>query len=332
MRNEILAGMLVMSVACSADIGGGSDVDLVDINVMTYNAMTYNAMTYNALSANATANKVMAEVPLSSESYNGGVEELKNQLSDPTGRTQEFFHYLVTCALEPGQRVEYKDEIHGGTFDATYDGQLGLCPDWHTDKPTDQCREVVSSCLLARQNAFGVSVALSMRGHAGSGDWLRTEEDEIKQFPWREGAFFGDVFGHLADGIDVHVDENGELVGDSFQIDDQPMYTNMYACYSDVWTTPEAYLHDRICAGGGVNCVAAQVGDCLGHPTYAPNMNRCATDDDGPEYGEGDYQFCEDHTGSGVIWENALTVWLEEPCAVVSEGNCDVFGEDDNGQ
>jgi hypothetical protein len=301
------------------------------VEALAYNALANNALAYNALSANAAANEVMVEVPLATDSYNGDVEELRNQLSDPTGRTQEFFRYLVSCALEPGQVVEYWDGISGGAFDATYEGEMGLCPDWNGDKPTDACRQVVSSCLLARQNAFGVSVQLSLRGHDGAMNWLETREDEIELFPWREGAFFGDVFGHLADGVDVHVDENGELLGDNFQIDDQPIYTNMFACYSDVWTSPEAYAQDRICAGGGVNCVAASVGDCYGHPTYSPTSDRCGVDDDGPEYGEGDYQFCADNTGSGQLWENALTVWLEDPCGVVSEGNCDVFGEGEFG-
>jgi hypothetical protein len=319
MRRTALLIPSLLVFACSTE--ASDPPELTTLPVLTYNALTYNALTYNALSANARANPMMAKVPLDSNSYNGGVEELKGQLSDPTGRTQEFFHYLVTCALAPGQTVEYKDEIFGGTYDAVYEGQLGLCPSWHTDAASDMCRQVVSSCLIARQNAFGISVELSTRGHDGERNVLATDTAELDQFDWREGAFFGDVFGGLADGIDVHVDESGALKGDEFQVG-EAMYTGMYACYSDVWSTPDAYMRDRICAGGGTNCVATSVGDCAGHPYLTPTYDRCKTTDDDPVAGDGDYQYCEDD--SGLYWEHAITVWLDTPCDVVTGDNCGI--------
>jgi hypothetical protein len=325
MRNAALVAALLVS-GCATQVEGEDSPGLEQLDALTFNALTFNALTFNALSANARANPIMPDVPLDSDSYNGGIEDLKNQLSDPTGRTQEFFHYLVTCALEPGQTVDYKDELFGGLYSASYEGELGLCPSWHTGKASDACRQVVSSCLLSRQNAFGVSVQLSMRGHDGDTNVLKTEPDELKDFDWREGAFFGDVFGSLAQGIDVHVDDSGELKGDNFIVGES-MYTRMYACYSDVWTLPDAYMQDRICAGGGTNCVATSVGDCYGHPTYTPNVWRCKTDDDEPEKDDGDYQYCEDNLGSA--WENALTVWLDKPCDIVtSPDHCGVGGAD----
>jgi hypothetical protein len=321
----MVMSLIFASAACGAEVGDGEAPRLETIESMTYNSMTYNSMTYNALSANARANPVMPDVPLNSESYNGGVDELKGQLSDPTGRTQEFFHYLVTCALAPGQTVDYKDELFGGMYSATYEGQLGLCPRWHEDKASPECRQVVSSCLLARQNAFGVSVELSLRGHDGDANILPTDEEELKRFDWREGAFFGDVFGSLAPGIDVFIDDSGEVKGDQFIVGES-MYTSMYACYSDVWSSPTAYMMDRICAGGGTNCVATSVGDCFGNPYYSPNYDRCKTDDD-LDPGDGDYQSCEDNLGS--LWENALTVWLDEPCDVVTSPDaCGTGGSD----
>lgn len=305
---------MVGLLACSADESAAPE--LTTLPVLTYNALTYNALTYNALSANARANSLMPDVPLNTDSYNGGVEDLKYQLSDPSGRTQEFFHYLVTCALAPGQVVEYKDEIFGGTFSATYEGELGLCQSWYTGKASPECRQVVSSCLLARQNAFGVSVELSTRGHDGEHNVIPTDTAELDRFDWREGAFFGDVFGSLASGIDVHIDDAGNLKGDDFVIGES-MYTRMYACYSDVWSTPDAYMMDRICAGGGTNCVATAVGDCYGNPSYTPNYYRCKYDDDDPVAGDGDYQYCEDNAGS--LWENAVTVWLDKPCDIVTD-------------
>lgn len=326
-HHELLAALILFSGACAADIGDSSDPELDQAEVMTMNAMTMNAMTMNALTANFHANKAMADNALSSESYDGRVSELKNQLSDDL--TQEFMHYLVGCALEPGQWVEYNDYLLGGTYDNKWEGSLGLCPDWHTGAADQACQEVVSACLLSRVNAFGISVDLSLRGHDARGNRILLGANEANDFPWREGAFYGDVFDQaaLADGVNIFVDDNGEVQGRKDLKVGGSIYRNMFACVSSVWTFPEALAKDRVCAGGGTNCAASSVGACRYHQTMTPTFRCQYHDDPMTGYGNEDYQNCQSPGYPTPVWKNAITVFLDDPCALYpkdQQKNCAV--------
>ena len=75
-------------------------------------------------------------------------------------------------------------------------GGLGLAPDW-SDRPLTQAeQELVSACVLARVNAFGVPVRISLRAldmnHPPPA--LAVTEDEKRTYPLFEGAFFGNIF------------------------------------------------------------------------------------------------------------------------------------------
>jgi hypothetical protein len=328
-RHEILAAILLFSGACAADIGDSTDPELEEAKVMTANAMTANAMTANALSANFDANQAMVDNPLNTESYRGAVPELKNQLSDAL--TQEFMHYLVGCALEPGQVVEYKDYVLGGTYNNTWEGELGLCPDWHTKPAGQACQEVVSACLLARVNAFGVSVELSIRGHHANGNRIALGANEAYDFPWREGAFYGDIFNQsaLADNVDIYVDDNGEVHGrDGLKVFGS-IYTEMYSCVSSVWQYPLALSKDRICAGGDTNCAALNTGACRYHQSMTPTFRAAYHDDPNTGIGDLDYQVIKDNLSpTPKLWKNGLTTFLTDPCALYPDGgkgdNCQV--------
>lgn len=323
-RHEFFAAILLFSGACAADIGDSSDPELDQAEVMTLNAMTLNAMTLNALSANFEANGAMVMHPLNTESFDGRVPELKNQLSDDL--TQEFMHYLVGCALEPGQQVEYRDQILGGIYDNKWEGSLGLCPDWYTGSADQNCQEVVSACLLSRVNAFGISVELSLRGHDAHGNRIPLDVKELTDFPWREGAFYGDVFdpSSLADGVNVFVDGNGEVHGRKDVKVVGSIYKNMNACVSSVWTYPEALAKDRVCAGGGTNCAAVSTGACRYHQSMNPKFQCGTHDDPATGYGDKDYQGCKGPaTPTPKVWKNAITVFLADPCALYPKGNGD---------
>jgi hypothetical protein len=452
----VLASSLSFASACAAEIGDPDDPGLESLESMTYNSMTYNSMTYNALTANATANAVMAQVPLNSDSYNGNVPELQYQLSD--GLTQTFMSYLVSCALAPGQSVQYDEP----GWQNTWEGAMGLCPDWHYGPASKDCQEVVSSCLLARVNAFGHAERLSFRGHdevgvalevapeVPSGDtrenkspvtalttdcavasssltrscgwdydfvgycgagstvtvgagappasscasapigktydvgygtdsilrvcggiigcefgeanyigtadntcgtlqpsltftcpasgyytvmtanrWSHRAVDtltaanagymhasERQVFSWREGAFYGNVFGSLHPAVNVYFDKNaGKVIGRDFNVDGS-IYTNMWACYSNVWNYPDAYMKDRVCAGSATNCAATPVGACQYHATGTPTYV-CDYNDGDPVIGDTDYQGCKGP--NGTYWKNAVTTYLNDPCDVAGD-------------
>jgi hypothetical protein len=72
--------------------------------------------------------------------------------------------YIASCALDPGVAVTAEGGAEIGI------GQLGLCGahspfgDWTHAPPTQDCLEIVSSCLLARVNGLDRRVVVSARG------------------------------------------------------------------------------------------------------------------------------------------------------------------------
>ncbi len=168
---------LLGTTACQPELGeappaGPSPVQARELRVA--NSLTTQALVFNALTTNAQAIPLLIGnglVPLFS-----GVSAnpyLQQQLKDPAAR--EVMPYLVSCALPVGTQVSWTDPTTGlpGT---PWEGKLGLCPQWKTGAPSPACLNWVSACLLARNNAQGRRVELSLRGQDPSRPTLFSTE------------------------------------------------------------------------------------------------------------------------------------------------------------
>lgn len=144
---------------------------------------------------------------------------------------------------------------------------------------------------------------------------------ELALFKLREGAFFGNLFNPAAHSPDVSVTilPNGVAITDvpmtSVAI---PVYLDAWACHDPNWTTPQAYMHDRLCAvvhdtEGDIAelCAATSLGSCVGGA--AP---RCSSPDVAPA-GDLDFGGCKD-PGNAV--RESLTVMLHQPCDLIPAG------------
>ncbi|WP_224245743.1 hypothetical protein [Hyalangium gracile] len=124
------------------------------------NSLSTQALTLNALTTNPTANQMMGTSSLTSLFLPPGNPYINTQLKDPNA--QQLMKYVVSCALKTGQDLKWTNPLTG--LQDVWPGSLGLCPEWATQAPSPGCLERVSSCLLARNNAFGLRVELSVRG------------------------------------------------------------------------------------------------------------------------------------------------------------------------
>ncbi len=148
---------------------------------ITHNAMTFNAMTFNALMLHPT--EKLRDHSLQQVVAPGSPFET---LLDADSYSREFFAYLVSCALPEGDAITWQAQ--------TWPGELGLCPAWKDSPPDLACQELVSSCLLARSNAYGETVQISLRGLFTDDAPLPMGGTEVDQFGWPEGGFFGNIF------------------------------------------------------------------------------------------------------------------------------------------
>ncbi|WP_437989201.1 hypothetical protein [Sorangium sp. So ce145] len=150
---------------------------------------------------------------------------------------------------------------------------------------------------------------------------------EADVFGWREGAFYGNLWGNeplhprLRVGMN-EVDEKGKFHPAPIAGEDsgQAIYQHAFACTGEYWTDHAAYVGERLCAGaeGDVDCVATSVGACDESLLVAecPALHQCSVDDGGLVEGDRDFQQCK---GDGRTWRHPITVFLNHPSDVVRD-------------
>ncbi|HEY5926446.1 MAG TPA: hypothetical protein VIV11_32390, partial [Kofleriaceae bacterium] len=167
----------------------------------------------------------------------------------------------------------------------------------------------------------------------------RYPASEQQAFRWREGSFYGDLFGanNLAPGkpeVRVNADPpyavqsmdpiTGTWISDGGQLSNDfigVVYPQMYACASDNWRHDIAYMAYRVCAGPDPrtglytrNCAAQYVDRC---------RHQCGTLDAPPRVGDRDAADC---SAFGTSWQWPMTTFLTGPCeAVANAAACTTF-------
>jgi hypothetical protein len=186
----VLSASLILAVAACAN---ESELELACDRepALTKNAMSHNALTSNALTSNGWSNGVRLNgVRLNGVRLNGvrlnGVRLNGADLSCE-GHEIQFFQYLVGCALRADQTATLHVDDHAYTFE----GAMGLAPEWADGDCGESCQQWVSSCLIARSNARGERVEISLRGDHAS---LATTRFEEAAFPAAEARYYGNLF------------------------------------------------------------------------------------------------------------------------------------------
>jgi GLTT repeat (6 copies) len=155
-------------------------------NGMTTNGMTTNGMTTNGLSTNGLSTNGLSTNGLLADAFGTWFE------ANPTVYSDMLMKYLVRCALPAGQSLSAT--VAGVGY--SWAGELGLAPIWAAGLPAPEAeQQLVSACLAAHANKYGLHVAISVRGfHANGITQIAHTSSEAQTFTAREGCFFGNLF------------------------------------------------------------------------------------------------------------------------------------------
>jgi hypothetical protein len=181
MHKIIALSALLFVGACVADETDSPNLSSTDQHVTATNRISFNRISFNRISFNRISFNGLQNVT----SGDGSL------LDSDEGRT--LLAYTVGCALPSGQDLALA-AADGVTYH--FAGSLGLAPNWYSSPMTDSEKHWVSSCLLSRCNAYGISVQFSMRGANSA---LTVDTDESAAFGLREAAFWGDLFDGTAE-------------------------------------------------------------------------------------------------------------------------------------
>lgn len=147
-------------------------------NGLNFNSIVFNRRVFSGLSSRPIALGRDSQGRLIFNSLDG---------IETTAEGRELLHYVAQCALSADDVLLV--EVNGTSYELP--GLFAGAPEWeHRDIDAAE-KELVSACLLAHVNAYGVSVSISVR----SPGVITADPEEISSHPVYEGTFFGDLFG-----------------------------------------------------------------------------------------------------------------------------------------
>jgi hypothetical protein len=150
-------------------------------NGLNLNGLNLNGLNLNGLNLNGLGLEGFATTDFS------------NWFRESPERRSEVMRYVVACAVPAGQTRTFTDSVSGTSY--RWDGLLGLAPSWSQGKEAeDEELQVVSACMAAHANKFGIHVTISLRGLDGAGNVLPVSYQEDTNYGIHEACFFGNLF------------------------------------------------------------------------------------------------------------------------------------------
>ena len=160
--------------------------ELVADDGFSINGLATNGLATNGLATNGLATNGLATNGLQSESFS-------SWFSADLEQRNVLMRYLVGCALRQDEVRTYTDPDTGETY--TWYGKLGLAPRWSSGEPATEVEEqVISACLAAHANPYGVKVDFSILGRTAEGKEIPYTAEEMVDYSIPEACFFGNLF------------------------------------------------------------------------------------------------------------------------------------------
>jgi hypothetical protein len=186
------------------ELESSSTVDnpLQSTNSLTPNGLIMNGLIMNGLSSNGLIMNGLMSSGLNATTFTDWFN------ANPESYSNMVMKYVVGCAVANGQSRTWTNPVTQVSY--TWNGVLGLTPDWVSGLPaTEWEQQLITACLAAHTNKYGLHVPLSVQGVNAKGVPLSTETNELTTFSVLEGAFFG----NLATGDSAYACRGSNLDG-----------------------------------------------------------------------------------------------------------------------
>jgi len=224
----LLAAVLISGCVDNIDLQtSSSEEDLLSTNGMSLNGLSLNGMSLNGLSLNG-----LSLDGLSTSAFQSWFQ------GDPTTRAMTI-SYIVKCAKATNTSLTWTNPATNVSY--TWAGELGLAPGWSGGAAMTLAeQQVISACLVAHANKYGVHVPIAVEGRGATGVEIPRATTELTSYPVREAAWFGNLVS--GDGVFVCLDHTPWLPAFSSPracaIDLAPIGQTSPACPPIVFTGP----------------------------------------------------------------------------------------------
>lgn len=163
----------------------------LEVNSLEVNGLTDNGYASNGYASNGYASNSLPSRALTPVTISDTIRTALEEVGTTGNNSRSLLKYIVGCALADGQTFSYTWTDGQGPHNENLPGRLGLAPEWALGPLSVAKQKLVSSCVAARTNFWGVTVLISLR-NANTG--LTADTNERTSFNKREGAFWGNIF------------------------------------------------------------------------------------------------------------------------------------------
>jgi hypothetical protein len=133
--------------------------------------------------------------------------EFVSWFNEDTASSNTLMKYLYACAAASGTSVTWKNPTTGVTH--SWSGVLGLAKAFAGGAaPTLAEQQVVSACLSAHVNPYGLSVPISVLGRSATGVAIPYTQAELTTYNVPEACWFGNLFA--GEGIGLAFDTGSQ--------------------------------------------------------------------------------------------------------------------------
>lgn len=185
----LVAG-LWLAAGCAPELEDPSEEALLgsqESSMVTGNSLTPNGLSANGLSLNGLSLNGLTNVGMTTAAFTSWFNSSPAELSDMVMR------YLVRCAVPSGQSRTWTNPSTGTSY--TWAGGLGLTPFWAGGRPSTEVEEqLITACLAAHVNKYGVSMQISLLGRDAQGVALPIATGELQTYKQQEATFYGNLF------------------------------------------------------------------------------------------------------------------------------------------
>lgn len=240
---------LVLAAGCAPEFPEDSEeaqLGQQESSISTGNSMTPNGLSANGLSLNGLSLNGLSANGLATVAFASWFN------SNPADVSDMVMRYLVRCAVPSGQSRTWTNPSTGRSY--TWAGELGLTPGWAGGRPSTEVEEqLITACLAAHVNKYGVSMMVSLLGRDATGVSLPISTGELQTYNQQEATFYGNLFRNEG----VYVCKDPHLKLDSKK-------STLRACSLESQTT-----------GGGAGCGPMVIwGTCGGSNSCKPDSSK----------------------------------------------------------
>jgi hypothetical protein len=193
---DLPSGLLLTLLVSGCGVPTGQELDgdpglVSESSLAGTNGLGTNGLGTNGLGTNGLGTNGLSTSGLSISAMN--TSEFVTWFNQDPALADMVMKYIVACAVAEGSSRTWTNPSTSVQY--AWHGVLGLTPAWASGSPATEIeQQLITACLAAHTNKYGLQVPISLQGLDATGTPLPVDVLEFAIFSSKEACFFGNLF------------------------------------------------------------------------------------------------------------------------------------------